>query len=94
MQPGDIILEVDGVPFSGEQSSEAASNIRGKEGTSVELTYMRGGEKAKVTIVRATINAETIDYQMLEDGIGYILIDSFESKTAEEFKYALDTLTA
>ena len=94
MQPGDIILEVDGVPFSGEQSSEAASNIRGKEGTSVELTYMRGGEKAIVTIVRATINAETVDYQMLEDGIGYILIDSFESKTAEEFKYALDALTA
>jgi carboxyl-terminal processing protease len=55
---------------------------------------MRGGEKAKVTIVRATINAETVDYQMLEDGIGYILIDSFESKTAEEFKYALDALTA
>ena len=91
--PGDLILEVDGVPFKGSESSEAASNIRGKAGTSVNITYSRGGQQNTVSIVRAAINAETVEFQMLEDNIGYILIDSFESKTSDEFKYALNQLT-
>ena len=94
MQPGDIILKVDGVAYSGSQSSEAASNIRGKEGTSVEITYRRNGVENTVTMVRASIQVETIDYEMLENKIGYIQIDSFESATANDFKAALDDLTA
>ena len=94
VQPGDIILEVDGVAYSGSQSSEAASNIRGKAGTSVEITFSRNGEKSTVTMVRAKISVDTIEYEMLEDNIGYILIDSFESGTAADFKEALDDLTA
>ena len=94
MQPGDIILKVDGVSYAGSQSSEAASNIRGKEGTSVEITYRRDGVENTVTMVRAAIQVETIDYEMLEDKIGYIQIDSFENATANDFKAALDDLTA
>lgn len=94
MQPGDIILKVDGVAYSGSQSSEAASNIRGKEGTSVEITYRRDGVENTVTMVRASIQVETIAYEMLDDKIGYIQIDSFESATANDFKAALDDLTA
>ena len=94
MQPGDIILAVDGVQFAGTQSSEAAEKIRGEAGTSVTLTYSRGGVQADVTIVRAKLNAETVDYSMLEDNIGYIIIDQFESKTDKEFEAALNDLTA
>ena len=94
MQPGDIILSVDGEQFAGTQSSEAAEKIRGEAGTSVTLTYSRGGVQADVTIVRAKLNAETVDYSMLEDNIGYIIIDQFESKTDKEFEAALNDLTA
>ncbi|MBR5730363.1 MAG: PDZ domain-containing protein, partial [Firmicutes bacterium] len=55
MQPGDILLKVDGVEYSGSQSSEAAANIRGKEGTPVEITFRRNGTVDTVTIVRAPI---------------------------------------
>ncbi|MBQ2042924.1 MAG: PDZ domain-containing protein, partial [Firmicutes bacterium] len=62
MQPGDIILKVDGKEYSGSQSSEAAANIRGKEGTSVEITYRRNGVENTVSIVRAPIEVETVDH--------------------------------
>ena len=94
MLPGDFILEVDGTPFSGSESTEAASHIRGQAGTTVNIKYRRDGEENTVSMVRANITAETVEYSMLEDDIGYILIDSFEGKTSDEFKNALADLTA
>ena len=94
MKAGDIITKVDGESYSGSQSSEAAANIRGAEGTSVEITYSRDGKENTVTMVRAAIQVETIEYEMLEDNIGYIMIDGFESATARDLKAALDDLTA
>ena len=93
MQPGDIITEVDGTPYAGSQSSEAAAHIRGQEGTDVTITYIRDGKKGTVTITRAKIQVETVAYTMLEDKIGYIQIDSFEAATAEDFSAALEDLT-
>ena len=93
MQPGDIILEVDGKPYSGSESSEAAANIRGTEGTDVTITYSRDGVRGTVTMTRAKIQVETVAYTMLEDNIGYIQIDSFEAATDDDFEAALDDLT-
>ena len=94
LKAGDFILEVDGTSFSGTESTEAASHIRGQAGTSVTLKYRRDGEDFTVSIVRASIVQETVEHTMLEDDIGYIVIDSFEAKTSEEFKNALAELTA
>ena len=95
MQPGDIILEVDGKPFSGPESTEAAAAIRGKEGTSVSVKRRRDGVEETVTMVRAKIQVDTVYYEMLEgeDGIGYIQIDGFESATGADFKAAVADLT-
>ena len=93
MQPGDIIIEVDGVPFAGSESNEAAANIRGEEGTEVTVTFIRNGEVKEATMTRAKIQVETVAYEMLEDNIGYIQIDAFEIATADDFREALDDLT-
>ncbi len=95
MKPGDIILEVDGKAFTGPESTEAATAIRGREGTSVTIKYRRDGKEDTVTMVRAQITVETVSYEMLEgeDNIGYIQIDSFESGTGADFKAALADLT-
>ena len=94
MQPGDIIVKVNGKEYSGDESNEAAVNIRGQAGTSVDITYRRDGVENTVTIVRASIQVETVEYEMLEDNIGYIYIDGFEIATSKDFKAALDDLTA
>ena len=93
MQPGDLILQVDGKAFTGPESNEAASAIRGKEGTSVSVTYSRGGVENTVSMVRRQIQVETVEHKMLEDDLGYIRIDSFESATGADFKASLDEIT-
>ena len=44
--------------------------------------------------MRADITLPSVDYAMLENNIGYIVIDSFETDTAHQFEMAVDDLTA
>ena len=42
---------------------------------------------------RDTVNSPSVSYEMLTDDIGYIVISSFDSDTALEFKMAKIALT-
>ncbi|MGL4912023.1 MAG: S41 family peptidase [Romboutsia sp.] len=92
IKAGDKILKVDGKAVSAKHSDEAIGMIKGKKGTSVELTLIRDGKEFNVKVTRDEIISKSIDSKMLEDGIGYIQITSFSENTYKEFKTALDTL--
>lgn len=94
LQPGDFILEVDGKKLGGRELSEMVSEIKGKEGTSVVLTMYRKdtGKTWKQEIMRRDIQIETVEYEMLENGIGYIALRAFRENTAEQFHTALEEL--
>lgn len=92
IKAGDKILKVDGKAVSAKHSDEAIGMIKGKKGTSVELTLMRDGKEFDAKVIREEIISKSIDSKMLEDGIGYIQITSFSENTYKEFKKALDTL--
>lgn len=94
LRKGDQIMAVDGVEYSGADLDVCAMSIRGPEGTNVVLTIRRGVEIFDVEITRRTIINPTVEYEMLEDGIGYILVSSFEEYTADDFKKALAALQA
>lgn len=87
IKPGDLLLEVDGKTYT--SIDVMATHIRGKKGTKVELTYSHGGEKNTVTLVRDTINQQSVDYKMLDDQTGYIQITQFIESTADDFDKAL-----
>ncbi|MBP5751224.1 MAG: S41 family peptidase [Firmicutes bacterium] len=89
IRKGDLILAVDGTEYIGSDLDTCAAAIRGPEGTDVTLTIRRGEEIFDVTITRKTIIAQTVDYKMLEDGIGYISISGFEDNTPLDFMQAL-----
>ena len=89
IRKGDLIMAVDGTEYIGADLDTCAAAIRGPEGTDVTLTIRRGDEIFDVTITRKTIIAQTVDYRMLEDEIGYISISGFEDNTASDFKAAL-----
>ncbi|MBQ3573706.1 MAG: S41 family peptidase [Clostridia bacterium] len=76
---GDKILKLDGTPYSGEEMSEAATYMRGEEGTEVVLTIRSAidGKERDVTLVRSAIEIESVSGKMLGDSIGYISMTQF-----------------
>lgn len=91
---GDIIYKADGVELTGMDLNEAVTYLLGEEGTTVEVTYIHDGEEITVDIERRKIEVPTVEYEMLEDNIGYILITEFEELTMSQFKNAVDKLIA
>lgn len=96
MKPGDILYKVEGEAVTGEDLSEVVSKMKGKEGTKVKVTVMREGEKDPIdfTITRKEIEVPTIEYQMLSNKIGYIIISEFDEITVTQFGAAVDALEA
>ena len=89
IKSGDLIVTVDGTDYSGAELDVAAARMRGKAGTDVSITIYRNGEYIDLTITRENIISVTVKHEMLEDGIGYIRISSFEENTSRDFAAAL-----
>lgn len=94
LREGDIIYEVDGTPASGMELSDVVALIKGKEGTTVHLTLVRDGVDGYVEkdVVRRKIESPTVNYEMYEDGLGYVQITEFDDVTADQFAEALAVL--
>lgn len=96
----DEILAINGKSTKGITVDKAADQIRGKEGTVVELLIKRKGVENKVyRVVRAEINLKSVSLKIPENAkispeIGYIRLSSFISKNAtSEFQNALKQLS-
>lgn len=92
----DEILEIDGKSTKGITVDKAADQIRGEEGTIVELLIKRKNVPNKVyKVQRAKINIKSVSTKCpidtnLDSRVGYIRLSSFISQNAiEEFKKAL-----
>ncbi|MGM0651486.1 MAG: S41 family peptidase [Bacillota bacterium] len=87
LQPGDRILEADGNELSDQGIKRAVELLRGPSDTTVEILIKRPGsdEPLKRTVGRAEIQVETVFSEMLDDGLGYIKISSFDGNTGAEF---------
>lgn len=92
--PGDIVYKVNGEEVTGKDLSEVVSRIKGEEGTNAQITIVREGESEPMefTIPRKTVEVPTIEYEMLDNKIGYITISEFDEVTAEQFREAVDDL--
>ena len=92
--PGDKIIRVDGIPVFGNTLREAITMIRGEIGTEVVITILRESNNTTfdLTIVRETINVETVRYQVFAGNIGYIRISQFDRLTYDQFRVAYEDL--
>ena len=92
LKAGDIILTVDGKDIKGLMPTNVTDMLRGEAGTTLELRFQRPGEKEPRTvhITRRTIQLPAIPYYgIMDDGIGYINLNSFTSGCAREMRHAL-----
>lgn len=88
----DYIIEVNGESVVGMDTADVASLVRGEEGTTVDLTFVRGNDTFTKTLTRKSIEEETVEYEMLENNTGYILVSKFEIVTPDSFKEAFENL--
>ena len=93
VQPGDVILEIDGEDATGISISEAVSKIRGEKGTQVVLTLVRDGTRVETPITRGTINIDSVEWEV-RDGIGIISISRFGDDTTQLTRQAATELKA
>lgn len=82
--PGDVVVAVAGMrvdQYGVEQTQEA---IGGEEGTQVELVVQRGGKEETFNVTRRQVQVPVATGQMLENGLGYVRIENFDSRCARE----------
>ena len=93
LRSGDRIVAIDGKMLKTGQS-DASAPLRGKAGTKVVVKVLREGvrEPFDLTLVRDTIRATSVRSRMLEPGLGYLRISSFQASTAADFNKQLDAL--
>lgn len=91
LRADDLLYLVDGVSTMGMELSEIVSMVKGEEGTTVHLTIYREGESdyLEVDVERRKIESPTVNYEMLENDIGYIQITEFDEVTTDQFTEAL-----
>ena len=82
--PGDIIVAVDGKQITQVGLNEAQNMISGQEGTSVSITVLRQEQELVFSLTRQSILVEVASGKMITDTIGYIQINNFNERCAEE----------
>lgn len=92
LKTDDILYKVEGEEVTGEDLSEVVSKVKGKEGTTVNITIMRDGEEMNLELVRKTISVPTVEYEMLDNKMGYIIISEFDEITTSQWTEAYEAL--
>ena len=94
--PGDVVLAVDGESIEGLTLVEAVLLIRGPKGSEVVLTVLRPGRPTPldVSIIRDTIQLQSVSSRILEPGIGYVGIATFDLPTVQALRDAIASLRA
>ncbi|MFA6074508.1 MAG: S41 family peptidase [Negativicutes bacterium] len=85
VKSGDRIIKIDGISTIDMDSDVAANKIRGKAGTVVKLTLLRGKDTKEVELKRELIEIKTVAGKMLDNNIAYIRISAFNENTGAEF---------
>jgi carboxyl-terminal processing protease len=94
IKAGDLIIKLDDKPVKGLSLDDAVKMMRGKPGTSIELTIMREGRDKPLTlsIERAVIKVVSVKGRVLEPGYIYLRVSQFQSHTAEDLIKTLSKL--
>ncbi len=85
LEPGDLLLAVDGTPVRAADLEAAAELLRGSLGSTVRLSVAAPGHAARdVTLQRETVSRDALAARRLgADRVGYLQIHRFARGTAD-----------
>lgn len=94
VEAGDLIIKIGGQLAKDMTLPEAVKMMRGKPGTSINLTIFRESEAQPidVKIVRAVIQVKSVKSDLLAPGYAYLRVAQFQEKTSEQLKDQLAAL--
>lgn len=94
LKDGDIIMQVGDIEATSMELTELVTHIRGDKGTTVHMEIYREGKEdtLEFDIERNKVEVPTVEYEMLEDSVGYIQITEFSEPTEEQFMTAVNAL--
>ena len=95
IEPGDEIIEIDGVSVRNEGLNETISKMRGRPGTPVTLRLRRANYDDPLTfhLTRQKIQVASVRHEILQPTFGYVRISQFNESTADEVSDAIDEMT-
>jgi carboxyl-terminal processing protease len=92
--PGDVIVAIDGTTVENEGLQKTIARMRGRAGTLVTLTVLRGDDEVVhvFSLQRESIQVASVRHELLDPAFGYVRVSQFNDSTAEELSGAIDDL--
>lgn len=93
LRKGDLLVRVEDIDVNTETMQSAVNVMRGKVGESVEVEVYRDGEYLTFNVLRAPIHTNYVDYTMLDNNVGYLILYQFATESlVQDFNAAVDAL--
>jgi carboxyl-terminal processing protease len=94
IEPGDQILQIDGVATHELTLSQSQQKMMGPPGGRIDLLVMRQGfnQPRHLSLILEHIRVNPVDARVLEASFGYVRIRSFQDRTDRYLKEALQKL--
>ena len=94
LKSGDRIVRVDTVDVRGKNSSFTTKLLKGDPGTMVTVVVERPYATDSIltfNIMREKVQDKSVPFYGVKDGVGYVKLNSFMEKSADEMKTALES---
>ena len=94
MKAGDVIVRIGDEDAREMPIDDIVDRVRGKEGTTVDVTVYRSWEDREITftLTRRPVEVDTVYYRMLTDTIAYLQLTEFDEVSAGQMEAALKAL--
>ncbi|STX28054.1 carboxy-terminal protease [Legionella beliardensis] len=94
IKAGDYIIKLGNKSVQGISLKDAVESMRGKEGSTIDLTILRKGETKPLvfSLVREKIIIKSVKSKLLDGKYGYIRLTQFQSMTSQDMEKAIAQL--
>ena len=92
MRSGDQIVAVDGEDVEPGKLQDTIGRMRGRAGTRIKVTVLRGEEAILHEMRREVIRVASVHHELLAPAYGYVRVNQFSETTARELSRAIDSM--
>lgn len=94
IKAGDYIIKLGDRSVQGIDLKDAVSLMRGKPGSSIDLTILRKGadKPLNISVIREVILVKSVKSRMLDNGYGYVRLTQFQAMTDQDMLKAIKEL--